>query len=61
MEKIIEKDHYLWLQSNIGYVLQSPHLFSGTIRDNIMYGKLNATEEEIENAAKLVNAHSFIT
>ncbi|ERI91973.1 ABC transporter, ATP-binding protein [Clostridiales bacterium oral taxon 876 str. F0540] len=50
----------LWLQSNIGYVLQSPHLFSGTIRDNIRYGKLEATEEEIETAAKLVNAHSFI-
>lgn len=50
----------LWLQSNIGYVLQSPHLFSGTVRDNIRYGKLEATEEEIETAAKLVNAHSFI-
>jgi ATP-binding cassette subfamily B protein len=50
----------LWLQSNIGYVLQSPHLFSGTIKDNIRYGKLEATEEEIERAAKLVNAHSFI-
>lgn len=51
----------LWLQSNIGYVLQSPHLFSGTIKENIMYGKLNATFDEIENAAKLVNAHSFIS
>ncbi|MGH4123501.1 MAG: ABC transporter ATP-binding protein [Clostridium sp.] len=51
----------LWLQSSIGYVLQSPHLFSGNIRDNIMYGKLDATQEEIENAAKLVNAHSFIS
>ncbi|MGV8981714.1 ABC transporter ATP-binding protein [Clostridium sp.] len=51
----------LWLQSNIGYVLQSPHLFSGNIRDNIMYGKLNATQDEIENAARLVNAHSFIS
>jgi len=50
----------LWLQSNIGYVLQSPHLFSGTIKDNIKYGKLNATDEEVEKAAKLVNAHSFI-
>ena len=50
----------LWLQSNIGYVLQSPHLFSGTIKDNISYGKLEATDEEIEKAAKLVNAHSFI-
>ncbi|MBZ9622522.1 ABC transporter ATP-binding protein/permease [Clostridium sp. FP2] len=51
----------LWLQSNIGYVLQSPHLFSGNIRDNIMYGKLDATLDQIENAAKLVNAHSFIS
>ncbi|MGH4140789.1 ABC transporter ATP-binding protein [Clostridium sp.] len=51
----------LWLQSNIGYVLQSPHLFSGNIRDNIKYGKLDATEDEIENAARLVNAHSFIS
>jgi len=50
----------LWLQSNIGYVLQSPHLFSGTIRENIRYGKLEATDEEIEAAAKLVNAHGFI-
>lgn len=50
----------LWLQSNIGYVLQSPHLFSGTVRDNIRYGKLDATQHEIERAAKLVNAHEFI-
>lgn len=50
----------LWLQSNIGYVLQSPHLFSGTIKDNIRYGKLEASQEEIERAAKLVNAHDFI-
>lgn len=50
----------LWLQSNIGYVLQSPHLFSGTIKDNIRYGKLEACDEEIERAAKLVNAHEFI-
>lgn len=50
----------LWLQSNIGYVLQSPHLFSGTVRDNILYGNLKASHEEIERAAKLVNAHDFI-
>lgn len=50
----------LWLQSNIGYVLQSPHLFSGSIKDNIRYGKLNATDEEVIEAAKLVNAHEFI-
>jgi ATP-binding cassette, subfamily B, bacterial len=50
-----------WLQSNLGYVLQTPHLFSGTVKDNIKYGKLDATEEEIINAAKLVNAHDFIS
>ncbi|HAO62336.1 MAG TPA: ABC transporter ATP-binding protein, partial [Erysipelotrichaceae bacterium] len=46
--------------SNLGYVLQSPHLFSGSVRENIRYGKLDATEEEIVEAAKLVNAHEFI-
>ena len=50
----------LWLHSHIGYVLQSPHLFSGTIRENIRYGRLNATDEEIKAAAKLANAHEFI-
>lgn len=50
----------LWLHDKIGYVLQSPHLFSGTIRDNIRYGKLDATDAEIEAAARLTNAHSFI-
>ncbi len=50
-----------WLHSNIGYVLQSPHLFSGTIRDNIKYGKLDATDEEMIKAAKMVNAHTFIS
>lgn len=50
----------LWLQSNLGYVLQTPHLFSGTIKDNIKYGKLEATDEQIIEAAKLVNAHEFI-
>jgi len=50
----------LWLHSNLGYVLQGPHLFSGTIKDNIRYGKLDASELEIIRAAKLVNAHEFI-
>ncbi|MFD3157836.1 ABC transporter ATP-binding protein [Haloimpatiens sp. FM7330] len=49
-----------WLEANLGYVLQSPHLFSGTIKDNIRYGRLDATDEEIIEAAKLVNAHEFI-
>ena len=50
----------LWLQSNLGYVLQQPHLFSGTIADNIRYGKLDATDEEVEEAARLVSADGFI-
>lgn len=49
-----------WLHQNIGYVLQSPHLFSGSIKDNIRYGNLDATDEEIIKAAKYVNAHDFI-
>jgi ATP-binding cassette subfamily B protein len=49
-----------WLQSNLGIVLQTPHLFSGTVKENIRYGRLNATDEEIMRAARLVNAHEFI-
>jgi len=48
------------LQSRIGVVLQTPHLFSGTISDNIRYGKLDATDEEIGGAAQLAGAHDFI-
>ncbi|MFH1632604.1 MAG: ABC transporter ATP-binding protein [Chloroflexota bacterium] len=48
------------IQSRIGMVLQTPHLFSGTIRENIRYGKLGASDEEIEAAAKLAGAHDFI-
>lgn len=51
----------LWLHSNLGYVLQSPHLFSGTIMENIRYGKLNAADEEVIAVAKMVDADSFIT
>lgn len=50
----------LWLHSNIGYVLQSPHLFSGTIKENIKYGKLDATDEEIERSAKAVSADTVV-
>lgn len=46
----------LWLHSQIGYVLQDPHLFSGTVRENIRYGRLDAAEEEIIAAAKSVSA-----
>lgn len=51
----------LWLQSSLGYVLQEPHLFSGTIAENIAYGRQDATREEIIQAAKMVNAHDFIS
>lgn len=56
----IRERSQLWLQASLGYVLQSPHLFSGTIRENIRYGKLGATDKEIENAARVVGAHEFI-
>lgn len=49
-----------WIHENLGYVLQSPHLFSGSIQENIAYGNLEATVEEIIEASKLVDAHSFI-
>ncbi len=48
------------IQSRIGVVLQTPHLFSGSIRDNIHYGRLYATNEEIEQAARAAGAHDFI-
>jgi ATP-binding cassette, subfamily B, bacterial len=49
-----------WLQSNLGIVLQTPHLFSGSVLENIRYGKLEATDEEIVTASKLAGAHPFI-
>jgi ATP-binding cassette, subfamily B, bacterial len=48
------------LQSRIGIVLQTPHLFSGTIRKNIRYGRLEASDAEVEEAAKVAGAHTFI-
>ncbi len=48
------------IQSRVGMVLQTPHLFSGTIRENIRYGRLDASDEEVEEAAKLAGAHVFI-
>jgi ATP-binding cassette subfamily B protein len=50
----------LWLESHLGYVLQQPHLFSGTIRENIRYGRLDATDQEVERAARMVDAEDFI-
>ena len=49
------------LRRSLGIVLQDVNLFTGTVMDNIRYGKLNATDEECINAAKLANAHDFIT
>jgi ATP-binding cassette subfamily B protein len=48
------------IQSRIGVVLQTPHLFSGTIRENIRYGRLDANDEEVERAAKVAGAHDFV-
>ena len=48
------------LRNHIGVVLQDTYLFSGTVRENIRYGKLNATDEEVERAAKIAYAHNFI-
>ena len=48
------------IQSRIGVVLQTPHLFSGSVRENIRYGRLEASDAEIEEAAKLAGAHDFI-
>ena len=50
----------LWLHSQIGYVLQNPHLFSGTVRENIRYGRLSATDAEVEAAAKSVSADEVV-
>ena len=48
------------LRRSLGFVLQDTHLFTGTIEENIRYGNLEATEEDVINAAKIANAHSFI-
>lgn len=49
-----------YLRQNVAMVLQDTHLFSGTIRENIRFGRIEATDEEVENAAKVAGAHSFI-
>ena len=49
-----------WLHSYLGYVLQTPHLFSGTIKENIRYGNLNATDEQVYEAARIAHAEEFI-
>ncbi len=62
--RIAGRDYTEWtmdsIQSRVGMVLQTPHLFSGNIRENIRYGRLKATDAEVEEAAKLAHAHEFI-
>lgn len=50
-----------WLQSSLGMILQQPHVFSGTVRENIRYGRLDATDFDVEEAARSADAHDFIT
>lgn len=56
----IQERTQLWLHSHLGYVLQNPHLFSGSIRENIRYGRLEATNAEVAAAASAVGADTFI-
>ena len=58
--KNLKERSLLWLHSSIGYVLQTPHLFSGTVRENLLMGKPDATDEEIENALRTVSAWGII-
>ncbi len=57
----IEQMPLNWIYHNLGYVLQSPYLFEGTIAENIRYGRNEASDAEVEVAARLVDAHQFIT
>ncbi len=50
-----------WLQSNLGIVLQNAHVFSGSVLENIRYGRIDATDADVIRAAKLAGAHEFIT
>lgn len=50
-----------WLQSSLGMVLQNAHVFSGSIRENIRYGRLDATDDEVVDAARIAGAHDFIS
>ena len=56
----VKERSQLWLHSHIGYVLQTPHLFSGTVLENMRYGKPDATEEEVYEALKIVSADDVI-
>lgn len=56
--KDVRERSLLWLHSHLGYVLQSPHLFSGTVRENLQYGRPDATDEEIREALGIVHAQA---
>ena len=56
--KDVRERSLLWLHSHLGYVLQSPHLFSGTVRENLQYGRPDATDEEIREALRIVHAQA---
>jgi len=56
----LTKLNVAWLRTHIGIVSQEPVLFTGSIEDNIRFGKSDATDEEVQNAAKMANAHEFI-
>lgn len=58
--KDLRERNQLWLHSQIGYVLQNPHLFSGTIRENLVFGREDVSQEEIDEAVKRVHAESII-
>ncbi|MDD2374530.1 MAG: ABC transporter ATP-binding protein [Eubacteriales bacterium] len=51
----------MWMYRQLGYVLQEPHLFSGSIRENIAYGRQEVTDDDVERAAKIAGAHDFIS
>jgi ABC-type multidrug transport system fused ATPase/permease subunit len=56
----LTKLNVAWLRTHIGIVSQEPVLFNGSIENNIRFGKSDATDEEVQNAAKMANAHEFI-
>jgi len=58
--KDIKTLNVAWLRSHIGIVSQEPVLFTGSIEENIRFGKADATDDEVQNAAKMANAHDFI-
>jgi ABC-type multidrug transport system fused ATPase/permease subunit len=58
--KDIKTLNVAWLRSHIGVVSQEPVLFTGSIEENIRFGKADATDDEVQNAAKMANAHDFI-